>query len=62
MYVILLVWQCQYVQVIAIHAFLEIYLDIKMSDFEAKKKKNILADLISIHDMMYVSLKMQHQF
>ena len=61
MYVILLVWQCQYVQVIAIHAFPKIYLDIKMSDFEAKKNKIILADLISIHDMMYVSLKMQHQ-
>ena len=54
MYVILLIWQNPYIQVIAIHAFLKIYLDIKMSDFEAKNE-NILVGFISIHDKMHVS-------
>ena len=42
-------------QVIAIHAMTKIYLDIKMSDFEAKK--NILAGFMSIHDKMYVTVE-----
>ena len=41
------------IQVIVIHAFLKIYLEIIMSDFEAKKKK--MAGFISIHDEIYVS-------
>ena len=35
-----LIWQYPDIQVIAIHAFPKIYLDIKMSDFEANSKKN----------------------
>ena len=53
MYVIFLIWQYPDIQIIAIHAFPKIYLDIKMLDFEAKNE-NILAGFISIHDKMYV--------
>ena len=49
MYVIFLIWQCPDIQVIAIHAFHKIYLNIKMPDFEAKKE-NILVGFLSIHD------------
>ena len=54
MYFIFLIWQYPYIQVKAIHAFPKIYLDIKMSDLEAKTEY-ILAGFISIHDKMYVS-------
>ena len=49
MYAVFLIWHYPmgYIQVIAIHAFPETYLDIKMSDFEAKNE-NILAGFISI--------------
>ena len=60
MYVIFLIWQYPDIQIIAIHAFPKIYLDIKMLDFEAKNE-NILAGFISIHNKMYVSWKMQQQ-
>ena len=53
MYVILLIWQYPDIQVIAIHTFPKIYLDIKMSDFEANNK-NTLVGFISILDKMYV--------
>ena len=49
MNVIFLVWQYPDIQVIAIHAFPKIYLDTKMSDFEAKND-NILVGFTSIHD------------
>ena len=39
MHVVFMIWQCQDIQVIAIHAFLKIYLDIKMLDFDTKKKR-----------------------
>ena len=52
MYVIFLIWQYPDIQVIAIYAFPKIYLDIKMSDFEANNE-NILAGFTSIHDKMY---------
>ena len=38
MYAIFLIWQSLDMQVIAIHAFHKIYLNIKMSDFEVKTK------------------------
>ena len=38
MYVIFLIWQCPGIQVIAIHAFHKIYLNIKMPDLEVKTK------------------------
>ena len=49
MYAVFLIWHYPmgYIQVIAIHAFPKTYLDIKMSDFEAKNE-NILAGFISI--------------
>ena len=49
-----LIWQNPNIQVIVIHAFPKIYLDIKMSDFETNNN-NILAGFISVHDKMYVS-------
>ena len=49
MYVIFLIWQCPDIQVIAMHAFHKIYLNIKMPDFEVKIK-NILVGSLSIHD------------
>ena len=42
MHIVFVIWQCQDIQVVAIHAFLKIYLDIKMSDFDTKNE-NILA-------------------
>ena len=36
--VFFLIWQCPDIQVIAIHAFHKIYLNIKMLDFEVKRK------------------------
>ena len=39
MFVIFSIWQCPYLQVIAIHEFPKIHLCIRMSDFEAKKRK-----------------------
>ena len=54
MHVIFLIWQYPDIKVIAIHPFPKIYLDIKMSDFEANNEKN-LAGFMSIHDKMYVS-------
>ena len=44
MHVVFVIWQSQDIQVIAIHAFLKIYLDIKMSDFDTKNE-NILANI-----------------
>ena len=44
MHVIFLIWQCPDIQVIAIHAFPKIYLDMKMLGFVAKKE-NMLAGL-----------------
>ena len=38
MHVISLIWQCPDIQVIAMHAFHKIYLDMKMSDFEVKNE------------------------
>ena len=38
MFTIFLIWQGPDIQVIAISAFPKIYLDIKMSDFVAKKR------------------------
>ena len=38
MYVIFLIWQCRDIQVIAIHAFHKIYLNIKMPDIGVKLK------------------------
>ena len=52
MYVIFLIWQYPDIQIIAIHAFPKIYLDIKMLE---AKNENILAGFISIHDKIYVS-------
>ena len=49
MYVIFLIWQCPDIQVIAIHAFHKIYMNIKMPDFEVKNE-NILVSFLSIHD------------
>ena len=46
---------------IAKHVFPKIYLNIKMSVFEAKKKGNISAGFIRKHDRRYVSCIMQHQ-
>ena len=60
MYVIFIIWQCPVIYKIAKQAFPEIYLNLKMSIFEAKKE-TILAGFISKHDRMYVSWKMQHQ-
>ena len=60
MYVIFKIWQYPDIQIGAIYTFPKIYLDIKMSDFEAKKGK-ILAGFISIHDKMFASRKIQHQ-
>ena len=44
MYLIFLIWQYPDIQVIAMYAFPKIYIDIKISDFEANNK-NILAGL-----------------
>ena len=38
MYVIFVIWQCPDKQVIAIHAFPKIDLNVKMSDYEVKTK------------------------
>ena len=54
MYVIFLICLYPHIQVIAIHAFPKIYLDIKMLNFE-KYNENILTGFISKHYMMYVS-------
>ena len=48
MYVIFLKWQCPDIQVIAIHAFHKIYLNIKKSAFEVKRK--YFGEFLSIHD------------
>ena len=53
MFVIFIIWQCPDIYEIAKHAFPKIYLNIKMSVFEAKKE-NILAGFISQHDRIYV--------
>ena len=47
----------QIYNVIAIHntRISQKYLNIKMSNFEAKNKKNILVGYIIIHDKIYVS-------
>ena len=44
MYLIFLIWQYPDMQVIAMYALPKIYIDIKMSDFEANNK-TILAGL-----------------
>ena len=49
MYVILLIWQCLDIQVIAKHAFHKIYLNMKMPDLEVKNE-NILVGFLNIHD------------
>ena len=49
MYVIFLIWQCPDIQVIAIHAFHKINLNIKMPDFEVKTKI-FWCFFLSIHD------------
>ena len=54
MYVIFIICECPDIYEIAKHAFPKIYLNIKMSVFEAKKE-NILAGLLSKHDRVYVS-------
>ena len=54
MYVIYLIWQYPDIQVIAIHAFPKIYLDIEMLDFKANHENN-LAGFISILENIYVS-------
>ena len=48
-FVIFIIWQCPDIYEIAKYAFPKIYLNIKMSVFEAKKE-NILAGLISKHE------------
>ena len=44
MHFIFLIWQCPDIQVIAIHAFPKVYLDMKMAGFVAKNE-NMLAGL-----------------
>ena len=56
MYVIFLIWQCPDIQVIAMHTFYKIYLNIKMPDLELKTK-TILVGFLSIHDRDICKLK-----
>ena len=55
-----IIWQCPDSYETVKHAFLKIYLNIKMSAFETKKE-NILAGFTIKHDMIYVSWIRQHQ-
>ena len=48
MFVSFLIWQCPDIQVIAIHAFHKIYLNIKMPDLEVKTK--IFWSVLTTHD------------
>ena len=52
-FVIFIIRQCPDIYEITKHAFPKIYLNIKMSVFEAKKE-NILAGFKSKHDRIYV--------
>ena len=51
MYVIFLIWECPDIQVITIHAFHKIYLNIKMSDFDLKMK--YFCGVLSIYIYIY---------
>ena len=60
MHVSFFIWQCPDIQVIAIHAFPKIYLDMKMLFFVAKNE-NILASLYMYIRQNVLSLIILHQ-
>ena len=60
MHIIFLIRQCPDIQVTAIHTFPKIYLDIKMSAFEAKKRKYV-GRFYKYTRQHVLSLIIQHQ-
>ena len=53
-YYMYIIFLYRYINVIAIHAFPKMYLNIKKSDFESKTE-NILAGFVSKYNRIYVS-------